>query len=186
MSSPDQFEVIVTDYYEALFRFALSLTRSESDARDLTQETFYVWARKGHQLRDISKVKSWLFTTLHRAFLMGQRRQNRFTHHNLETVSHELPAVSPELAHRSDHFQVLRALDKVDPIYHGALALFYLDDCSYKEIAAILEVPVGTIKSRIARGVAQLREILLPSDRVSGPIERDLSPTLVQEPLGQL
>src|SRR5207342_1124080 len=69
MNSTDQFEMIVGEHYEPLFRFALSLTRSESDARDLTQQTFYVWATKGHQLREISKVKAWLFTTLHRVFL---------------------------------------------------------------------------------------------------------------------
>jgi hypothetical protein len=56
MNSADQFEAIVRERYKPLFRFAMSLTRFESDARDLTQQTFYVWATKGHQLRDISKV----------------------------------------------------------------------------------------------------------------------------------
>jgi DNA-directed RNA polymerase specialized sigma24 family protein len=65
----DHFEQIVALHYEPLFRFALSLTRTEADARDLTQHAFYVWAGKGYQLRDRSKVKAWLFTTLHRAFL---------------------------------------------------------------------------------------------------------------------
>ena len=68
MPGPD-FETVVAGYYEPLYRFAISLTRSEADACDLAQQTFYMWATKGHQLRDPSKVKSWLFTTLHRAFL---------------------------------------------------------------------------------------------------------------------
>jgi RNA polymerase sigma factor (sigma-70 family) len=182
MNSADQFEAIVNEHYEALFRFAMSLTRAESDARDLTQQVFFVWAKKGHQLREISKVKTWLFTTLHRAFLMGRRRQSRFTHHDLEMVSEQLPTVSPELAHQTDHTQVLRALARLDDIFQAAVALFYLEDCSYKEIAEILEVPVGTVKSRIARGIGQLREILL-SD---GCVERDVSPTRVQELLGVL
>jgi RNA polymerase sigma-70 factor (ECF subfamily) len=104
----EQFEGIVSAHYEPLFRFAMSLTRSEADARDLTQQTFYVWATKGHQLRDISKVKTWLFTTLHRAFLVGGRRQSRFVHTELEEVLEQLPAVTPE-AHQSDHAQVLLA-----------------------------------------------------------------------------
>jgi RNA polymerase sigma-70 factor, ECF subfamily len=178
MNSTDQFEIIVGDYYEPLFRFALSLTRMESDARDLTQQTFYVWATKGHQLRDISRVKTWLFTTLHRAFLETRRRQIRFFHHNLEEVSDELPVLPADVTDQADRSVVLPALARVDEIYQAAVALFYLEDCSYKDIAAILEVPVGTVKSRIARGVAQLREILLPeSSRDSSP-RRDEIPSI--------
>ena len=188
MNSDDQFEAIVSEHYESLFRFALSLTRQESDARDLTQQTFYVWARKGHQLRDISKVKSWLFTTMHRVFLMARRRQNKVPHYDLEAVSQELPTVSPELACQTDQAQVLLALGMIDELYQAAVALFYLEDYSYKDIAVILGVPVGTVKSRIARGVGQLREIL--SSDVRGlertQAERDLSPALVLEPLGEL
>jgi RNA polymerase sigma-70 factor (ECF subfamily) len=167
MNSEEQFETLVSDYYEPLFRFAMSLTRKESDALDLTQHTFYVWATKGHQLRDITKVKTWLYTTLHRAFLEGRRRQVRFPHHELEDVAAQLPEVSPEHARKADCSEVLPALDKVDRIYQAAVALFYLEDCSYKEIAAILDIPLGTVKSRIARGIEQLREMLL-SDK-SGP-----------------
>jgi RNA polymerase sigma-70 factor (ECF subfamily) len=164
MNSSDQFEKLVSEFYEPLFRFAVSLTRTESDARDLTQHTFYIWATKGHQLRDFSKVKTWLFTTLHRAFLEGKRRQNRFPHHGLEEVLEQLPMFPSDHAHQADCSEVLPALAKVDEVYQAAVALFYLEDCSYKEIAAILEVPLGTVKSRIARGIAQLREILLSGD----------------------
>ena len=161
MTSTDSFEIIVREHYEPLFRFAMTLTRAESDARDLTQQTFYVWATKGHQLRDISKVKTWLFTTLNRAFLTGQKRQIRFPHYNLEDVSQELPALSPELIDQSDCSQVLPALAKVDEVYQAAVALYYLEDHSYKDIAVVLDVPIGTVKSRIARGIAQLRELSL-------------------------
>ena len=61
-----------------LYRFALSLSRQESDAADLTQQTFLLWASKGHQLRDPSKVKTWLFTSLYREFLGRKRQQDRF------------------------------------------------------------------------------------------------------------
>ncbi|HTL18675.1 MAG TPA: RNA polymerase sigma factor [Patescibacteria group bacterium] len=161
--SSDHFEEIVSVYSEPLFRFALNLTRSQSDAQDLTQHTFYVWAIKGHQLRDRSKVKAWLFTTLHRAFLAGQRRQTRFPQKDLEGLSDELPAHWPVVAERLDGSAVLAALSKVDERFQAPVALFYLEDYPYKEIATILDTPLGTIKSRIARGVAQLREILSDS-----------------------
>src|ERR1044071_1056565 len=164
MNSADQFETIVSEHYEPLFRFAMSLTRMESDARDLTQQTFYVWATKGHQLRDISMVKTWLFTTLHRAFLTARRRQTKFLHHDLEEVEDQLLAISTEITDQVDFSQVLPALTRVDEVYQVSVALFYLEDHSYRDIAAILDVPIGTVRSRIARGIAQLREILL-SDR---------------------
>ena len=69
---------LVERFYQSLYHFALSLARSEVVAADLTQETYYLWAAKGHQLRDKTKVKSWLFTTLHREFLRRQRHSTRF------------------------------------------------------------------------------------------------------------
>jgi RNA polymerase sigma-70 factor (ECF subfamily) len=187
MSSTDPFEALVSEHYEPLYRFAMSLTRSGSDACDLTQQTFYVWATKGHQLRDLSKVKTWLYTTLHRAFLVARRRQTKFPHCDLEEASNQLPTFTPALADHVDSSNLLSALAKVDEIFQPAVALFYLEDYSYRDIAVILEVPIGTVKSRIARGIAQLREILLPDGKPSerGSAERDFSPTLLREPLGE-
>ena len=164
MNPEEHFEAMVSDHYESLFRFALSLTRTESDALDLTQQTFCVWAEKGHQLRDKTKARTWLFTTLHRAFLNTRRRQTRFPHHSFDEVLTELPALIAEPVDQTDCSAVLPALAKIDEVYQAAVALFYLEDCSYKDIASILDVPVGTVKSRIARGIVQLREILSPDD----------------------
>ena len=157
----DHFEQIVSEHYESLYRFAFSLTRVEADALDLTQQAFYLWATKGHQLRDRSKVKTWLFTTLHRAFLDARRKQQRFFPSSLdELVSQEPPVLTIESTDNADHVPVLQALAQVDKSYQAAVALFYLGDNSYLEIAGILHVPIGTVKSRLARGLAQLRQIL--------------------------
>jgi len=155
-----EFESVVDRFYRPLYRFALSLTRKESEAFDLTQQTFYLWATKGHQLRDPSKLKSWLFTTLHREFLGARRRGNRFPHHEVGSVEHQLPVVTPDLVNALDGSTVLDALLKVEDLYRAPLMLFYLQDHSYKEIAAILEVPIGTVMSRLARGKEQLRSLL--------------------------
>jgi RNA polymerase sigma-70 factor, ECF subfamily len=182
VNSTDQFEAIVSEHYESLYRFALSLTRAEPDACDLTQHTFYVWAKKGHQVRDPAKTKTWLFTTLYRAFLASKRRQYRFPHCELEDeVAVNLQADTPEPSAQADVFQVLPALARVDKAYQAAVALYYLEDCSYKEIAAILEVPTGTVKSRIARGIAQLRVILDCKLSRRERVEWDSSPALKAE-----
>ena len=71
----------------------------------------------------------------------------------------DLPVYAPDFVNAVDSPQVLAALAKVDAVYQAALALFYLEDWSYDEIAQILEIPLGTVKSRIARGIRQLRQI---------------------------
>src|SRR5579871_20502 len=134
------FDNLVSLYYGPLYQFAFSLTRSEADASDLTQQTFYIWAAKGHQLRDTSKVKTWLFTTLHREFLNMRRKIVRFPHHELSEMEYEIPAISPVTVNALDGAQVVALLGQVAEPYHAALTLFYLEDCSYKEIAEILNV----------------------------------------------
>ena len=89
----DDFEQIVSQYYEPLYRFAFSLARNEADACDLTQQTFYIWATKGHQLRDRSKAKSWLFTILHREFLKIRQKAVRFPHFELRDAIEDLPTI---------------------------------------------------------------------------------------------
>lgn len=155
------FDHLVNRYYRGLYRFAFSLTRREEEAFDLTQQTFYIWATRGHQLRDATKVKPWLFQTLHREFLSRRRREERFPHVGLDTVGAELPEVKPEVIDRLDAATALRGLAEVDDMYQAPLALFYLEDHSYKEIADILEIPIGTVMSRISRGKAQLLSILV-------------------------
>src|SRR5256885_16973616 len=132
MSPGADFESLVARYYEPLYQFAFSLARSEADACDLTQHTFYAWATKGHQLRDVSKVKTWLFTTLHREFLESRRRKTRFSHYELSEVEPELPTVSPARVNQLDSAHVLLALARADEVYQAPGPLFYLDDYSYK------------------------------------------------------
>jgi RNA polymerase sigma-70 factor (ECF subfamily) len=159
-----KFEDVVEKYYRPLYQFALSLSHSEAEACDLTQQTFYTWTIKGDQLRDGTKVKAWLFTTLHRAFLQTRRREMRFPHYELGDVASELPWIPPREAIGLDAADVLDALTKIDELFRAPLALFYLEDYAYKDIAHILGVPLGTVKSRIARGIGQLQKLLVPAE----------------------
>ncbi|HEX3626258.1 MAG TPA: RNA polymerase sigma factor [Verrucomicrobiae bacterium] len=155
-----EFENVVAQHYGPLYQFAFSLTRNEAESCDLTQQTFYIWAAKGHQLRDISKVKTWLFTTLHREFLGSRRRQTRFPHIELDDAAGDLPAVQPASVNQLDSEQLLEALGQLDEVYRAAVVLFYLEDYSYNEIAQVLDVPLGTVKSRLTRGLHRLHQLL--------------------------
>jgi RNA polymerase sigma-70 factor (ECF subfamily) len=175
MPSTD-FEQIVTQYYEQLYRFAYSLAGTEADACDLTQQTFYIWATKGHQLRDLSKVKSWLFTTLHREFMGLRKKAARFPQVELSDSSEELTAMPPERFSRLDVSRVVECLGQIHEAYRAAVSLFYLQECSYTEIAETLQVPLGTVRSRISRGLKQLQKVILDATKTSKPAVTE-SPT---------
>jgi RNA polymerase sigma-70 factor (ECF subfamily) len=154
------FEDLVSTYYQPLYRFAYSLARNAEEAADLTQQTFLIWAKKGSTLKDKTKVKSWLFTTLYREFLGIRRKSSRFPHINAEAIEHELPTISPNVVSKIDSKRAVDALNEIDEAFRAPLVLFYLKDLAYKEIAEILDIPIGTVMSRLSRGKAQLKKIL--------------------------
>lgn len=153
------FEEIVSAYYQPLYRFGYSLAKNEHEAGDLAQQTFFIYAEKGGSLRDKSKIKSWLFTTLYREFLRRKRKDSRIDHYEPELLESAGGSVDPQVRRNLDGNLAVKALEEVDAVYREPVALFYLKDLSYKEIAEILDVPIGTIMSRLSRGKAQLREI---------------------------
>lgn len=172
------FEEVVNAYYEPLYRFAHSLVHDEADARDLTQETYAQLSRKAHQVQERSKVKSWLFTTLYRAFIDGHRRKVRYPHVDAEGVLEDMPASTLDAGDRIDAAAALRALEQVPETFRSPLMLFYLDQHSYLEIAEILGVPVGTVMSRISRGRAALRQLM--EDRpINGTRPENTKPVVV-------
>ena len=161
----EAFAQLVDAHYAPLYRFALSLARNGSDAGDLVQQTFFIWATKGHGLRELSKVKSWLFTTLYREFLRGRRRDLRSTSlEDLPPGEQDPAAEDVDRVAKIDAASVMVALQTVDEAFRAPLTLFYLEDLSYQEIAQTLDVPIGTVMSRLSRGKAQLRLALERTD----------------------
>ena len=163
--SSEVFTQLVDAHYAALYRFALSLAKSPADAGDLVQQTFFIWATKGHGLREATKAKSWLFTTLYREFLHGRRREARaMSIEDLPPGESDIAAEDVDRAARMDASAVVAALQAVDEVFRAPLTLFYLEDLSYTEIAETLGVPIGTVMSRLSRGKAQLRTALVQEE----------------------
>ena len=154
-----EFEDLVDAHYQALYRFGMSLVRDPDIASDLVQETFCIWAAKGHQLKDRSKAKTWLFTTLHREFLAHRRKSSRFADSPIEETSAANAAAEEDDTDRQmDAGRAVELLGELDETYRAPIALFYLQQHSYKEIAEILDVPIGTVMSRLSRGKELLRK----------------------------
>lgn len=179
-----EFAELVDTYYQALYRFGYSLTRCSERASDLVQETFCIWAEKNTQLRDRSKAKTWLFTTLHREFLGQRRKMARFSD---EPINEGIAAeVAPDdgADRQMDAQRAVELLGEMDEMYRAPVALFYLQQHSYKEIAEILDVPIGTVMSRLSRGKDILRKRMV-MEPFSGPKNLvDMNPEIFQKKNG--
>src|SRR5210317_1188844 len=113
----DEFEDLVDQYYQALYRFGFSLAKNPDRAGDLVQQTFCIWAEKGHQLKDRSKAKTWLFTTLYREHLGQARRSTRYPEQELGDVEHQLPAHEPDAERRMDGQRAVELLGALDETF---------------------------------------------------------------------
>jgi RNA polymerase sigma factor (sigma-70 family) len=165
---PD-FQQLVDDHYTALYRFALSLCRNQDTACDLVQQTFCIWAQKGGQLQDHSKAKTWLFTTLHREFLAHNRKARRYQDEELtDQVTASLASEEDQGERQLDGQRLMQLLQALDENYRAPVTLFYLQQHSYREIAEILDIPIGTVMSRISRGKEILRR-KMTSEPASAP-----------------
>ena len=160
MAKKIDLQAIVSEHYAALYRFGLALAKNESEAGDLTQETFFILAKHQEQIRDPERIKPWLFTTLRREFLRKVRTHAAHPEVEFQPAEHEIPAIESSALRTIDGKTALAALETVEESYRSALELFYLGDLSYKEISATLGIPIGTVMSRLSRGKEQLRRAL--------------------------
>ena len=165
-----EFQELVDAHYQPLYRFAYSLAKNPDNAADLVQQTFSIWAQKGGQLKDRSKAKTWLFTTLYREFLSGARRSNKFPETDLEDSDYHLESKEEDAGRAIDAKRAVAVLNSLDETFRAPLALFFLQQHSYKEIAEVLDIPMGTVMSRISRGKdllkKKMREKLEESSKV--------------------
>jgi RNA polymerase sigma-70 factor, ECF subfamily len=156
-------ENAVAEFYAPLYRFALALVNNQAEAADLTQETFLILCKQRRQLRKPEKIKSWLFTTLRGTFLKAVRLKRVCREIELPP-QHQVGAAGPPIAFRSVEAKaILNALGGLGEEFRVTLELFYIAELSYKEIANKLQIPIGTVMSRLSRGKEHLRDVLAQS-----------------------
>lgn len=152
-------EAAVRDHYKLVYRFAYSLAKNQADAADLTQYAYERLAMKWKQIQDASKVKGWLQSTVYRKFLDQRRRVTKFPEVEVNEEIHQASDSSREM-NKLDAQLAIDALMQLEEELRTPLSLFYLESCPYKKIAEILQLPVGTVMSRLHRGKAKLYKIL--------------------------
>lgn len=152
---------LIDEHYPGLYRYAYHLAGSAADAEDLTQEAFRKALDRLPQLRDPDRAKPWLFRILRNAYLHRVRDQKRHRAVPLDAVGDlpERPGDEPPLI---DPAALRAALDDLDETFRTPLILFYFEEFSYRDIADQMDLPIGTVMSRLARAKAYLRTRLAP------------------------
>jgi RNA polymerase sigma-70 factor, ECF subfamily len=147
---------LVVDYHEPLYRYAYRLSGSVADAEDLTQQVFLVAQQKSDQVRDSQCARAWLFTVLRHCYSKSFRGRLPLVAGDFDVD--DIPDKAVERGIDSDELQ--RAIDALCDEFKIVILMFYFEHRSYREIASDLDVPLGTVMSRLARGKAQLRRSL--------------------------
>jgi len=146
-------------HLDVLYRVALRLTGNPSDADDLVQETMLKAYRAWEQYEQGTNAKAWLLTILRHAFINEYRRRTRHPE-TVDVDTIEPFAVFSEVQDEDPQGaffdkivddQVLQAIDQLPVVFRETLVLSDVEGMSYQEIASILQVPVGTVKSRLFR-----------------------------------
>jgi RNA polymerase sigma-70 factor (ECF subfamily) len=161
---PPTWEQIVTQHTDRVYRLAYRLTGNRADAEDLTQETFVRVFRSLDRYQP-GTFEGWLHRITTNLFLDGARRRTRLRFDALGESAERVEAsdrTSPErgFEHENLDLDIQEALNALKPQFRAAVVLCDIEGLSYEEIGATLGVSTGTVRSRIHRGRAQLREAL--------------------------
>ncbi|MDO8434867.1 MAG: sigma-70 family RNA polymerase sigma factor [Candidatus Binatus sp.] len=177
-----RFEEEALPHLDALYSTAMRLARNPDDAHDLLQETALRAYRFFHQFEAGTNCRAWLLTILFNNFRNGYRRTAReqpassaedFEHRiELESIRGNHAESNPEalLAGYGMEQEVEAALAKLPDEFREALLLVDVEELSYQEISGVLNIPIGTVKSRVSRGRSMLREALAGYAKVRGII----------------
>jgi RNA polymerase sigma-70 factor (ECF subfamily) len=171
MSSAGGLHQLIDAHYEALYRYAYRLGGSAADAEDLTQEAFGKALARLPQLREPDRARAWLFRILRNLYLHRVRDQKRHRVVPLDAVgdlADREPAPPPDI----DPAKLQQALDELDEAFRTPIILFYFEEFSYRDIAEQMELPIGTVMSRLARAKAYLRTRLAPGNDRPARAER--------------
>jgi len=175
--SKERFSQIALEHFHALRRYAASLCKNDFDADDLVSETLLKGYQHFSKLRNTSKAKSWLFSILHNQFINEYRYRKHFIAIENDPGESEEPDFSLfESLSKSDYvangnpetrflqsltnIEIETAIEQLPTDYKAAFILCDMEDFTYAEIATMLSIPVGTVRSRIARARSILQKQL--------------------------
>lgn len=186
----ERFEALVNEHLDSLYGSALRLTRNRANAEDLIQDTFLKAWRSFRTFQAGTNARAWLYKILMNAYIDSYRKTSR----QPELVDHEdvgdfylyaKAQESEEYRREGDPEEILlskimdadvkAALEQVPEPFRAAVILADLEEFSYREIAEILDIPIGTVMSRLYRGRRHLQRLLWDYAKRAGYVDGDKS-----------
>jgi RNA polymerase sigma-70 factor, ECF subfamily len=186
IAKAQSFEKEALPHLDAVYRFALRLTGSPADAEDLVQETFLRAFRSWDHYTPGTRAKSWLFTICRNAFLRQRQQETRRGEVVQQASTPEAPLFLP--AYQDDpegsffaglvDETILDHIDRIPAEFREVVLLSDLEGLSYQDVADVLDVPLGTVKSRLFRGRKLLQKALFDYAREAGVIHPVTGPAV--------
>ncbi len=162
-----RFKELTYPHLEFLYNVALKYSGTSCDAEDLVQETMYTAYRKFFQLREESKCRSWLFMILRSHFLKEKRQEIKRPYlddgegYVKNVTAGNDKEISEKIEQKMTKEEVQRVLMLIPEKFKSPLILYYMDEMTYQEIAEYLDIPIGTVMSRLARGKKYMKNELM-------------------------
>ena len=154
---------LVLAHHAAVYRYACRLCGSPTDAEDLTQQTFLIAQQKLHQLREPERACAWLLAVVRSCFLKSVRKPRPTPAADIDLLVNEV-ADNESPVDPIDREELAAALDDLPDEFRLVLLMFYFEELSYHQIAEQLDIPIGTVMSRLSRAKEHLRRRLAPED----------------------
>ena len=165
-----RFNRLVDPHIKFLYNMALKYTGNRYDAEDIVQEALFIALENLNSLRDDTKCKSWLFSILRSVFLKELRKNAKKLQFEFDKKEDYLTSlgkaaesvdVQRVLEKKIDEARIQSLLNRLPEKYKSPIFLYFVEDLSYKEIAEYLEVPVGTVMSRLSRAKDFFKKTML-------------------------
>lgn len=160
MAGKKRIEDLVEAHYASLYRYAFRLSGKGAEAEDLTQEAFVQAQVKIAQLREWDRARNWLFSILRNLYLHRLRAARKETALSLEGMA-ELPERAVPALPEIEPQRLQEVLNALPEMFRTPIILYYFENFSYRDIAEQMDLPIGTVMSRLARAKAFLKARLL-------------------------
>jgi RNA polymerase sigma-70 factor (ECF subfamily) len=157
---PEAFGVLVERYERAVFTLTLRMMRDRDDASDCAQDAFYRAFRSLHTYRPGARFSTWLFTIAHNCCIDRLNRRNRFAGGEITDYADAAPGPEARYEQDDEARRLRAAVDALPEKYRVVITLYHLQHRQYEEIARVLGLPIGTVKTHLFRAKELLRKRL--------------------------